>query len=77
VHTPDSVSITVAEAAELWIDQGGEASNKSPVLICRQDLKLRILPYLSISSRSNSPGSLCRRLTIFVIGYSMPAVRPI
>ena len=47
VHTPDSVSITVTAAAELWIARcerdGLEAAT---ILDYRQHLKLHILPYL-------------------------------
>ena len=48
VHTPDSASITVAEAAELWIARcEREGLEAATVLDYRQHLKLHVLPYLA------------------------------
>jgi integrase len=45
VHTPDSASITVAEAAELWIARGErEGLERTTILAYRQHVDLHIVP---------------------------------
>ncbi len=52
IHTPDSASITVAEAGRLWVDTaemgspGREPLERSTVSAYRQHLRLHIEPYL-------------------------------
>lgn len=53
VHTPDSASIAVAEAAELWIGRcEREGLEPATVLDYRQHLKLHILPYIASTKLS-------------------------
>ena len=50
VHTPDSASITVREAADLWIARAErDGLEAATVLDYRQHLKLHILPFLGIT----------------------------
>lgn len=47
VHTPDSASITIAEAADLWLARCQRDGLEAATLLdYRQHLKLHILPYL-------------------------------
>jgi integrase len=60
VHTPDSASITVGEAGELWIARcEREGLEAATVLDYRQHLKLHILPFLESTKLS--------RLTVPVV----------
>jgi integrase len=48
VHTPDNASITVAEAADLWLARcERDDLEAATILDYRQHLKLHILPYLA------------------------------
>jgi integrase len=60
VHTPDSASITMREAADLWVARAErDGLEAATVLDYRQHLKLHILPYLGTTKLS--------RLTVPVV----------
>ena len=78
VHTPDSASITVAEAAELWIARcEREGLEAATILDYRQHLKLHILPYLTATklSRLTVPAVNAFREQLLDAGRSRDMVR--
>jgi integrase len=46
VHTPDTASVTVQDAGELWLKAAGAALERATVDVYRQHLVHHILPYL-------------------------------
>ena len=53
VHTPDSVAITIAEAADLWLTRcERDALERSTILAYQQHVELHILPHLGTTKLS-------------------------
>src|SRR5262249_51511356 len=78
VHTPDSASITVAEAADLWLDRcERDALERSTILAYRQHVELHIVPYLGTTklSRLSVPAVNAFRDQILDTGRSRDMVR--
>jgi len=78
MHTPDSASITVATAADLWIARcEREALERSTILAYRQHAELHILPHLGTTklSRLSVPAVNAFRDQLLDTGRSRDMVR--
>jgi integrase len=78
VHTPDSASITVAEAADLWIARcERDELERTTILAYRQHIDLHILPYTGAVklSRLSAPVVNAFRDQLLDAGRSRDMVR--
>lgn len=78
VHTPDSASITVVEAADLWLDRcERDALERSTILAYRQHVELHIIPNLGTTklSRLSVPAVNAFRDQLLDTGRSRDMVR--
>jgi integrase len=72
IHTPDSDSVTIAEAGELWLTSAEKKLERATVDQYRQHLTLHILPYLGRVKLSQLSAPMVRELEDR-LGHGTPA----